>query len=427
MKFRKSTWIKRGLAFALLLALAPAARPIIDQQDPYSSSHLLAEQGGVAAKGNPEEMIIAAIDAIRQGRRGDAQATIDRLLEMEPNYRLAHLLQADIYAMRAMPLANIGGGASGPADRLEDLRNEALVRIKHVMSPPPANALPSNLLVFGPKQKYAVVVDVSASRLYLFKNQAGQPQLVHNHYVTIGKLGAQKAREGDQRTPLGVYFVTNHLPRSQLDKTYGIQADLYGVGAWPISYPNEWDKREGRTGHGIWLHGSPAQTYARPPQASNGCVVLTNSEMSKIADYLQVGITPVVITEKIDWITPQEWHVQKDQALAQIYNWRAAWESRDTYRYLDNYAQQFMSEEGQDVQTWRRQKTAVNSGKQWVKVNLDELSIFSTGGATPLLVSSFEQDYKSNNLSNRMKKRVYWKQENQQWRIVWEGSTDNGV
>lgn len=426
MKFRKSNWFKRCVAFALLLALAPAARPIIDQHDPYSSQ-MLAEQGGIAAKGNPEEMIIAAIDAIRQGRRKDAQATIDHLLEMEPNYRLAHLLRADIYAMRAMPLETMGGGASGPADRLEDLRNEALVRIKHFTSPPPANALPANLLVFGPKQKFAIVVDVSASRLYLFKNQDGQPQLVHNHYVTIGKLGAQKAREGDQRTPLGVYFVTSHLPRSQLDKTYGTQADLYGVGAWPISYPNEWDKREGRTGHGIWLHGSPAQTYARPPLASNGCVVLTNPEMQKVADYLQVGITPVVIAEKIDWITQQEWTTQRNQALAKMDNWRGAWESLDTPRYLDNYGQQFLSEEGQDIQAWRRQKTAVNSGKQWIKLKLDDLSIFSTGGSAPLLVSSFFQDYKSNNLNNRMKKRVYWKQDNGQWRIVWEGSADTGA
>lgn len=425
MKFRTSNWIKRGLAFALLLALAPAARPIIDHASYANPS--LSDQGGVVTKGSPEEMIVAAIDAIREGRHKDAQATLDRLLEQEPNYRLAHLLRADIYAMRTMPLTTIGGGASGPVDRLEDLRREALVRIKRYTSPPPQNALPANLLVFGPKQKYAVLVDTSVSRLYLFKNNNGEPELVGDHYTTIGKLGAQKLREGDQRTPLGVYFVTSHMSRSQLDKTYGAQADLYGIGAWPISYPNEWDKREGRTGHGIWLHGSPAQTYARPPQASNGCVVLTNHEMKEIADYLQIGITPVVVTERIDWITRDEWKNQQTRALAQINNWRSAWESLDTQRYLGYYGQRFQGEDGQDINAWKRQKISVNSSKAWAKIQLEDLSIFSTGGKTPLLVSSFSQEYKSNNLNNRMKKRLYWQQENGDWRIMWEGAADTGA
>lgn len=423
--FHHPIWLKRALVFTLLLAIAPAAQPIIDSA-PHKPRPR-SETAGVAAQGTPEEMIVAAIDAIRAGRSKDALATVDRLLEMEPNYRLAHLLRADLYAMRAMPLTTIGGGALAPADRLEDLRREALVRIKHHLAPPPAQTLPANLLTFGPQQKYAILVDVSAARLFLFENHQGVPRLVTDNYITIGKLGAQKQREGDQRTPIGVYFVTGNMPRSQLDKTYGAQADLYGVGAWPISYPNELDRREGRTGHGIWLHGSPAQTYARPPQASNGCVVLTNPEMQKIAAYLQIGITPVVITEHIDWVSQAEWKNRQGQVLAQINNWRSAWESLDTQRYLGFYGQQFKSEEGQDIQNWKRQKMSVNSSKQWSQVKLDDLSIFSTGGANPMLVSSFSQEYKSNNLSNRMKKRLYWKQENGSWRIVWEGTANAGA
>ncbi|MDR3410524.1 MAG: L,D-transpeptidase family protein [Formivibrio sp.] len=417
--------LKRAFLFALLLALAPAAQPIISQNS--YTPRPRSEIRGVAAKGSPEEMIVAAIDAIRAGRTQDAKATLDRLLELEPNYRLAYLLRADLYAMRAMPLTTIGGGANAPADRLEDLRREAQVRIKHYLAPPPSQSIPANLLTFGPEQKYAVVVDVSASRLYLFENHQGEPRLVTDNYVTIGKLGAEKQREGDQRTPIGVYFVTGQMTRNQLDKTYGAQADLYGIGAWPISYPNEWDRHEGRTGHGIWLHGSPALTYARPPQASNGCVVLTNPEMKKIADYLQLGVTPVVITEHIDWVSHTEWKARQEQALAQINNWRSAWEKLDTARYLGFYDQRFQSEDGQSIQAWKRQKIAVNNSKQWAKVKLDDLSIFSTGGASPLLVSSFSQEYQSNNLNNRMKKRLYWKQENGNWRIVWEGVAKNGA
>ena len=335
--------------------------------------------------GTPEEMIIAAIDAIRLGKSREALATVDRLLEIEPNYRLAHLLRADLYAMRVMPLATMGGGASGPEDRLEDLRREAQVRIQHRIAPPPTQALPANLLRFSPQQKYAVLVDTSEARIYLFENQNGIPKRVSDSYVTIGKLGASKQSEGDQRTPLGVYFVNGKLTRDQLDKTYGDKADLYGIGAWPISYPNEWDKKEKRTGHGIWLHGSPANTYARPPQASNGCVVLTNAEMEQIADHLQVGITPVIITESIDWISSTEWEKQRNQIQSQIDQWRTAWEKLETTQYLGFYGQDFQSAEGQDIASWKQQKTAINGRKQWAKITLDDISIFSTGGKKTLV------------------------------------------
>lgn len=424
MKHSNFSHFKRGIIFLSLLALAPAAQPIIDRDFRAQSGN---PPSHVVHRGTPEEMIIAAIDAIRQGKSREALATVDRLLVLEPNYRLAHLLRADLYAMRAMPLATMGGGINGPADRLEDLRREALVRIQHRISPPPAQALPANLLRFSSQQKYAVLVDTSVARLYLFENQNGIPKLVTDSYVTIGKLGASKQSEGDQRTPLGVYFVNGKLTRDQLDKTYGSQADLYGVGAWPISYPNEWDKREKRTGHGIWLHGSPANTYARPPQASNGCVVLTNTEMEQIASHLQVGITPVIITQSIDWISSTEWEKQRNQIQNQIDQWRTAWESLQTTHYLAFYGRDFQSAEGLDIAAWKQQKTAINARKQWTKIKLDEISIFSTGGNQPLLVSSFSQDYKSDNLANQSNKRLYWKQEGSQWRIVWEGTTKNGV
>ena len=285
--------LNRGKLLAsllVLLLLAPAAQPRMPVT-PVFQQHPLLDPVGTATQGTPERMIVAAIDAIRDNRMGDARATVDALLSKEPNYRLAWLLSADLYAMRSMPLANMGGGINAPQDqeRLEDLRREAMARLHRQANPPPAGQLPSELIAFSHNQKFAILVDTLASRLYVFENNNGTPRYVTDSYVTVGKLGTEKLREGDQRTPLGVYFVYNHMSRPQLDKTFGAQADLYGVGAWPISYPNEMDKREGRTGHGIWLHGSPSDTYARAPQASNGCVVLTNPDMAQIAEHLQIG------------------------------------------------------------------------------------------------------------------------------------------
>lgn len=416
-----SLLIKRALAFVMLLALAPAARPLMEMPSGIREKNIW-EQPGTIAQGNPELKVVAAIDAIREGRFNDASATIDALIEEQPNYKLAHLVRADLYAMRAMPLRTMGAGASAPQDRLNDLRKEAIVRLQRYHKPPPGEALPANLLVLAPRQKHLLLVDASVSRLYVFENRDGKPVRVADFYTTVGKLGVEKWREGDQRTPLGVYFITSFMPRSQLDRVYGAQADLYGVGAWPLSYPNEWDKREGKTGHGIWLHGSPAQTYARPPQASNGCVVLTNPEMLAVSKWLDIGQTPIVISPKIEWLHETEWQARRDNALNLVDTWRNAWEVLDNQKYFGFYSPQFRSEDGLDLARWRSQKAAVSGNKKWVRVQFDDLSIFATGGAQPQLVSTFTQEYKSNNLDNRMKKRVYWNREGNNWKIAWEGA-----
>jgi len=236
---------------------------------------------------------------------------------------------------------------------------------------------------------------------------------VTDFYVTIGKLGTEKVSTGDQRTPLGVYFVQANLPKNQL-------ADMYGSGAFPLSYPNEWDKKNNRTGSGIWLHGTPSDTYSRPPRASNGCVVLNNDDLNKLAPYLQVGITPVIITNKMAWSTDQD-TTDKTALLREIEQWRQDWASMDTNAYLKHYARNFNSE-NTNYDAWAKQKQSVNAGKSWIKVNLGDVSLFTYPQQPGMVVVNFDQDYSSSNLSNRMKKRQYWLKQNNRWQIIYEGS-----
>ena len=124
-----------------------------------------------------------------------------------------------------------------------------------------SNINPRYLLQLQASQRHAVVVDTRRSRLYLYENVDGQPRFVADYYVSHGRLGIEKMREGDKKTPLGVYQVTGFLPPERL-------TDFYGAGALPINYPNAWDRKQGRKGHGIWLHGTPSDTFSRPPRAS---------------------------------------------------------------------------------------------------------------------------------------------------------------
>ena len=295
---------------------------------------------------------------------------------------------------------------------MEDLRDEARARLQRVQQAPITLA-PKYLWQLDDTQRYAVVVDASTSTLYLYENVNGEARYVADFYISIGKEGAEKKAEGDQKTPLGVYFVRSRLAKQQL-------TDFYGSGAFPLSYPNEWDIRQNRKGHGIWLHGTPANTYSRAPRSSNGCVVLSNEDLDKIGKVLQVGITPFIITSEMRWSDASD-QAERTALMQSLEHWRTDWASLDTDAYLRHYARDFTSS-GADLSAWSQQKKRVNSGKQWIKVDLRNVSIFSYPDQPDMVVVNFEQDYSSNNLSNRMKKRQYWIKRDNRWQIIHEGA-----
>ena len=95
--------------------------------------------------------------------------------------------------------------------------------------------------------------------------------------------------------------------------------------------------------------------------------------------------------------------------------------SRDTGRYLSHYSKRFKSGD-QNFDEFSNQKKQVNAGKEWIKVKVSNLSVFRNPGKEEVAVVTFDQDYRSNNLDNQMKKRQYWLREDGKWKIIYEGS-----
>jgi murein L,D-transpeptidase YafK len=365
----------------------------------------------------PEAQLTSIFREIESNHLSNALQQTEALLRQHPNYRLANLIKGDLLLARTQQIQTFGALSGAPADKIADLRAEAIVRLKAYREKPEANFVPRYLLQMQPDQRYAIVVDTKRSRLYLYENDkahGGRPRFVADYYVTHGKLGAEKLAEGDKKTPVGVYHVTANLPRQKL-------ADLYGSGAFPINYPNELDKQQGRKGSGIWLHGTPSNTFARPPRASDGCVVLTNQDLDAVAKNLQVGLTPVIISNSVEWLSLDDWARERDELNKTINSWRSDWESRDSERYLRHYSKRFKSGD-QDFEQFAAQKKQVNASKEWIKVKTDNLSVFRNPGKEEVVVVTFDQDYRSNNLNNQMKKRQYWLRENGKWKIIYEGT-----
>jgi len=360
-----------------------------------------------------EAQLVKSLQAINDNHLDLALNEVDSLLRINPNFKLAQLVKGDVLMAHAGVIDNFGSAANAPPDKIEDLRDEARVRLQRVLSQSDSGLKPGFIWQLDAQQKYALVVDTSRSTLFVYENVAGEPRYITDFYITIGKLGTEKFSSGDQRTPIGVYFVKAELPKKQL-------ADIYGNAAYPLSYPNEWDRKNKRAGSGIWLHGTPSGTYSRPPRASNGCVVLANDDLEKLAPYLQVGITPVIITNQMDWSSEQD-RIEHANLLQEVEQWRKDWASRDTDAYLRHYARNFYSS-NMDFPAWAKQKHLVNSSKSWIRVNLSNVSMFTYPEQPNMVVVNFEQDYDSNNLSNRMKKRQYWIKQDNRWQIIYEGA-----
>lgn len=362
-----------------------------------------------------ERELSAVIDSIRGNRLDEAMQRVERLIAKSPNFRLAHLIRGDLLLARGRPLQTFGDvSKTVPREKVDDLRDEALVRLRAHRERPVQDRVPRYVLQMNANQRYAIVVDSVKSRLYVFENVDGRARLFTDYYVSLGKRGVEKTREGDQKTPIGVYHVTANLPRSKL-------TDFYGSGAFPINYPNAWDRRLGRNGFGIWLHGTPSDTYSRPPRASDGCIVLSNGDLDAVARHVQTGLTPFIIADQIEWTDAATLEGERKTLSAAVEAWRADWESRDTARYLRHYSARFRTG-NQDLAAWSSHKRGVNAGKRWIKVGVSQQAMFRYPRERDFVVVAFEQDYQSSNLSNRMRKVQYWTLEDGHWRIVYEGA-----
>ncbi len=359
------------------------------------------------------------LESIGRQRLDAALDEVDRLIARYPNFRLAHLVRGDLLLARAKPIAGIGNTGHATNGRLDELRAEAFARLGAYNEHPPSDLIPRYLLQFSSTQRHAVVVDANRSRVYVYENANGTPRLVEDYYTTLGKRGTEKALKGDQKTPLGVYQVVSKIPGSKLP-------DLYGWGAFPINYPNEWDRLLGKTGYGIWLHGVPSDTYARAPAASDGCIALANPDMEELGKRVQVGVTPVIIAQQVEWVTPLAWRTERDGFTRQMESWRTAWESLDTGRYLAHYARDFRSD-GMNIAGWSAHKRRVNAAKTWIKVSLTNVSVFRTPGQQDLIAVTFDQDYRSDNLAQQTRKRQYWVMEDGRWKIAYEAPVRSAV
>lgn len=368
-------------------------------------------------QGQAEALLIQVLQNISKGEADAALAQAQELVQRWPHFQLGQLVYGDLLMAKTRPIQTLGDLghpiSQEPAQsNINNLREESLKRIKAIKEHPQNGLIPSQFLRIAPGIKHAIAVDASRSRLYLFKNTSAGLEMIADYYISVGKAGTDKYAEGDQRTPLGVYFVTSYLNPKSL-------RDFYGAGALPINYPNNLDLKRGKTGGGIWLHGTPPSQFARAPRATDGCVVLANPDLLHVINTVETRTTPVLITPEIKWTQPGADRSLTISFEAVLSQWRNAKTGNDIKALMDLYSPDFNSN-GKNLSAWRdslSQEIKANAGRA---IELKEISFFHWVDKDEVMVANFDEMVDGQKKGQR--KRQYWIKEKDKWKIFFEGS-----
>ncbi|MFM6985490.1 MAG: murein L,D-transpeptidase family protein [Hydrogenophaga sp.] len=382
--------------------------------------------------GQAEARLIAIYRLISEGQHRQALAQAEALVRDHPNYQLAHLVHGDLLTLQARPVTRLGDVPDAKARaahaQLEVLREESRRRLLALTERPPEGYVPTQFLSLSPQNRHAIAVDASRSRLYLFENLASTApalkgdlaagprlKLVGDYYISVGLQGIEKQVEGDQRTPLGVYHITSSLDPRRLP-------DLYGAGALPLNYPNALDLQRGKTGRGIWLHGTPRDQFVRAPQASDGCVVMSNPDLERLLGTVQIRTTPVVIAPQLQWVPPQALQNDRERFETALAAWRDAKAQGDLNRLQGFYSGQFRHTGGGLNQWWPRMEKEVQAvrRKGASGIELKDLSLLQWRDSQHTMVVTFAEVVLGQ--TRGVTRRQYWAQEQDQWKIFFEGS-----
>ncbi len=173
---------------------------------------------------------------------------------------------------------------------------------------------------------YALVVEKSIQRLSLIKYD-GRYQVVETMRCSTGKINGNKMVSGDKKTPAGAYFFTQAFKAKDL-------APLYGTRAFPLDYPNLMDRRHGRNGYAIWLHGTNRPLKDRD---SNGCIALENRDIDRLSAHITLRDTPILIAKKVSYRTTAQAETEEKALHAFLSGWNRALASGSYHEYLAFY------------------------------------------------------------------------------------------
>ena len=242
---------------------------------------------------------------------------------------------------------------------------------------------------FGYLESYENILtcDKSQSQLALYMKDANntyQLQKVYSAYT--GKAKGDKLKEGDLKTPVGVYNIVKKIDKVD---------SFYGPMAFVTSYPNTYDKYRGKTGKGIWIHGLP--TLQERDEFTKGCIAINNPSIECLDKHINIKKTLLIIDEdNVDR------NVSKDllsDVLSNLYSWRYAWIYNDIDSYLNFYANEFVRFDGMNLEQFKKYKTRIFAKNEKKSILFNNINVVPYPESENIYKITFKEIYKSNSFS----------------------------
>lgn len=275
---------------------------------------------------------------------------------------------------------------------------------------------PAYLLRVPPSVKAVFVAEADAATLRRFGVTASGETYNDARYMSVGQRGVGKEKPWDGRTPLGIYFVNDQLDTSRLHEKYGVLA-------FPLDYPNVWDRHNKRSGDGIWIHGVLPGGDRRPPFDTDGCIALPNDELLLLENEFVPLVTPVIITRTIEWVDRQQLEQTRAELEAALDDWSTSYRDGDLHLFLSLYASDF-SYRGMSRSRWESFRTQSIRRAPISEITLTDILLLEDPEDRGLFLSRFRQTVLQDERTSTTTKRLYWRRsEDGDLRIVAE---DNG-
>lgn len=238
---------------------------------------------------------------------------------------------------------------------------------------------------FGYIESYSSILtcDKKKSTLSIYKlNENNKFSLLKKHNAFTGKRDGDKQKEGDLKTPVGLYKITKKI--SKLDSFYGPLALV-------TSYPNIFDKFKGKNGSGIWIHGLPIDQ--KRDEYTKGCIAIDNENIKCLDRNIDIDTTMLIISP-----SKTKQNISKDtlsQILSGLYKWRYSWLYNKTQDYLSFYSPDFVREDGMKYKRFKQYKTRIFKKKEKKKIIFNNINVIPYPNTKDTFQITFKEFYTS--------------------------------
>jgi len=243
---------------------------------------------------------------------------------------------------------------------------------------------------------YLLACDKNETSLKLYTKDANNSFMLSSDFSAfVGKVDGDKQREGDLKTPIGIYKLTQKLDNVD---------PFYGPLAFVTSYPNSFDKIRGKNGSGIWVHGLPLNQ--KRDDYTKGCIAINNTHIKYIEEQIDFKKAFVYI-DKAPY--PEVKKETLSILLSQLYSWRKAWKESDIETYLSFYNPDFKRVDGLDKERFSHYKKRIFSKNEYKQIHFSNINIlpYPMQGKKDIYLINFHEEYESTSYRFSGEKELY--------------------